>query len=168
MIEGRRADSARRRARVRAAIDTITRAGGALNASAVARTAGVDRSFLYRHPDLLAALHGAQTAASPGGEHSKVTVASMKADLANATARMTRLAARNRQLEDKLSQVLGEQAWRESGLGATLDIDALQRQIVTLEQQVAELHGRLAEREEELEAARAANRELFANMNRHR
>jgi hypothetical protein len=35
-----------------------------------------------------------------------------------------------------------------------------------LEQQVAELHGHLDERDQELEAARAANRELFANLNR--
>ncbi|MBF6216166.1 hypothetical protein IU487_34800 [Nocardia puris] len=166
MIEGRRADSARRRARVIQAINTIARDGGALNASAIARTAGVDRTFLYRHRDLLTALRTAQTLLLPGAPHTGVSVASLTADLANAGARITRLAARNRQLENKLSELLGQHAWRESGLGAATDIDQLQRQITLLEQQVAELHGHLEDRDQELEAARAANRELFANMNR--
>ncbi|WP_330250891.1 hypothetical protein OG874_32495 [Nocardia sp. NBC_00565] len=42
----------------------------------------------------------------------------MKADLANAAQRIARLAGRNRQLEPKLSELLGESAWRDSGLGA--------------------------------------------------
>jgi hypothetical protein len=41
----------------------------------------------------------------------------------------------------------------------------LQRQIVTLEQRVVELQGQLEERTEDLEAARAANRELTRSLN---
>jgi flagellar biosynthesis chaperone FliJ len=61
--------------------------------------------------------------------------------------------------------MLGDQAWRESGLGSSADIDHLQRQIVTLEQRVVELQGQLEERTEDLEAARAANRELTRSLN---
>ncbi|WP_280222049.1 hypothetical protein [Nocardia neocaledoniensis] len=96
-----------------------------------------------------------------------VSTASLKADLANAQARIGRLVAHNRTLETKPSQILGEDAWRKSGLGAPADIDQLQRQIATLKQQVVDLNKQLTDREEELDAARAANRELFANMNRH-
>ncbi|WP_291408888.1 hypothetical protein [Actinophytocola sp.] len=69
-------------------------------------------------------------------------------------------------MEKKLSELLGEQAWRESGLGAPADIEQLQRRIADLEQQVVDLRGQLAERDEELDAARTANRELIANLNK--
>ncbi|MFD7972742.1 hypothetical protein [Streptomyces clavifer] len=58
--------------------------------------------------------------------------ASLQADLANAQARNTRLAAHVQQLEKWLSQALGAQAWQESGLGALADIDELQRMITRL------------------------------------
>ncbi|WP_433574099.1 DUF6262 family protein [Nocardia brasiliensis] len=167
MTNGRRADSARRRQRVIKAINTAQGGDGELSVAAIARTAGVDRTFLYRHPDLLALIHTAQIA--PAGTDltaAPVTMASLKSDLANAQARIGRLAAHNKQLEKRLSMLLGEQAWRESGLAAPADIDQLQRQITNLEQQVVELRGQLDERDQELDAARAANRELFANMNK--
>ncbi|MFE3081510.1 DUF6262 family protein [Nocardia tengchongensis] len=170
MIEGRQADSARRRQRVIKAVNTARRDGSELSVSAIARAAGVDRSFVYRHRDLLAQIHTAQAAPITGpatrGGAAAVTTASLKADLANAQARISRLAAHNKQLERKLSEFLGEQAWQESGLGAPADIDALQRQITGLEQQVVELVSQLTEHEQELDAARAANREPIANMNK--
>jgi hypothetical protein len=167
MIRGRQADSARRRQRVITALNAARTDGTELSVSAIARAAGVDRTFLYRHPDLLAQVHLAQSTplpTKPGA--AAVTTASLRADLANAQARIARLAGHNKQLENKLSELLGEQAWRESGLGAAADVDQLQRQITMLEQQVTELRGYLDERDQELEAARAANRELFTNMNR--
>ncbi len=60
---------------------------------------------------------------------------------------------------------LGEQAWRESGLGAPADIDALNQKINHLEQHGVELRLQLAERDQDLAAARAANRELMAQLN---
>ena len=167
MIQGRQADSARRRQRVIKALNAAHNDGGELSVAAIARAARVDRSFLYRHPDLLGQIHTAQSAPATASS-AAVTTASLKADLANAQARIARLVGHNKQLERKLSELLGEQAWQESGLGAPTDIDQLQRQITRLEQQVVELAGQLTERDQELDAARAANRELFANMNRAR
>ena len=95
-----------------------------------------------------------------------VSRASLLADLANAQGQITRQAARVRQLEQKLSELLGEQIWRETGLGAPADVDQMQRRITELEQQVVELRSQVEERDEELEAARAANRQLLANLNR--
>jgi hypothetical protein len=65
-----------------------------------------------------------------------------------------------------MSELLGEQVWRETGLGAPADVDQLQRRITELEQQVVELRNQAEERDEELEAARAANRPLLTNLNR--
>ena len=72
---------------------------------------------------------------------------------------------RVQQLEKRLSQALGEQAWRESGLGAPADIDTLNQKITHLEQQVIDLRLQLDERDQDLAAARAANRELMAQLN---
>ncbi|MGW0585164.1 DUF6262 family protein [Streptomyces sp. NPDC002920] len=166
MTEGRRADSARRRERVVKALNEAIKQGESLSVSAVARRAGVDRTFFYRHRDLLAQIHAAEAAPAVGLESgTQVTRASLQADLANAQDRNVRLTARVRQLEDRLSELLGDQAWKESGLGTTADIEELQRQIVQLEQTNVELTGQLEDRQAELDAARAANRELTRALN---
>ena len=153
MIRGSQADSARRRQRVIKALNAARKDGSELSVSAIARAAGVDRTFLYRHPDLLAQIHAAQTSPLPGAGGAAVTMASLRADLVNAQVRIARLAGHNKQLEKRLSELLGQEAWRESGLGAPVDVDRLQGQIVTLEQQVIELRGQLEERDQELDAA---------------
>ncbi|MCX4808829.1 hypothetical protein OG594_46055 [Streptomyces sp. NBC_01214] len=89
---------------------------------------------------------------------------SLQSDLANALERSKRLTARVRQLENRLSSQLGESVWADSGLGAPVDIDQLQRRITLLEQDLAHTKGELDERTEELEA-RAANRELTRTLN---
>lgn len=94
-----------------------------------------------------------------------VSRASLQTDLANALERNNRLAARVRQLEKRLSQSIGAKVWAESGLGAPVDIDQLQRRIALLEQEVTAKQGEVDERTEELEAARAANRELTRALN---
>src|SRR5260370_875843 len=68
-----------------------------------------------------------------------VTCASLQADLLAAHERSVRLAARVRQLEKRLSEALGEHAWRESGLGTPADIDALSQKVTHLEQQAIDL-----------------------------
>jgi hypothetical protein len=75
------------------------------------------------------------------------------------------MAARTQQLETRLFELLGEQAWRATGLGAPTDIDQLQHDIVSLEQQAVELRLQLEERDQDLAAARAANRELMTRLN---
>ncbi|MFG2887060.1 DUF6262 family protein [Streptomyces sp. NPDC048297] len=165
MIEGKRADSVRRRERVIKALDTALRTGDDITVSGLARAARVDRSFLYRHRDLLERIHAAANTPVEEGRFAVVSRASLQADLANALERNTRLAARVRQLEKRLSEQLGEQAWRESGLGAAPDVDQLQRRIAMLEQELAVTRGELEERAEELDAARGANRELTRALN---
>ncbi|WP_331744667.1 DUF6262 family protein (plasmid) [Streptomyces sp. NBC_01136] len=167
MADGRRADGERRRQRVKTALAQATRNGTVISVSGIARQAGVDRTFLYRHRDLLALIHAAEREphGPPSSAGPPVSLASLQADLANSQARNTRLLAQIRRLERRLSELMGEQAWRESGLGAPADVEELQRQVVGLEQMNTELTARLEARDAELEAARAANRELTRAVN---
>jgi hypothetical protein len=167
MAKGRQADSARRHQRVITALDKALAAGTQISVSAIARDAAVDRTFLYRHRDLLARIHAAEAEppASTDTTGPTVTRASLQADLLAAHDRAVRLNTRVQQLEKRLSEALGEQAWRQSGLGAPTDIDALNQKITNLEQQVTKLRQQLAERDEDLTASRATNRELMARIN---
>ncbi|MGH2705433.1 MAG: DUF6262 family protein [Actinomycetota bacterium] len=141
MTQGRRADTARRRQRVLTALAEAAEAGEELSVSSVARQAGVDRTFFYRHRDLLEQLHAleAQPRAAPGTSP-MVTRASLQADLLAAQHRSARLAARVQHLERRLSELLGEQTWRDSGLGAPDDIDQLQQRIASLEGELSDTH----------------------------
>lgn len=91
----------------------------------------------------------------------------MIADLAGAHDRINRLVRENAQLRDRLSETLGEQAWRESGLGGPNDIGDLHRRNTEFEQQVVELRHQLGEKDDDLGAARMTNRELMAALNRY-
>ncbi|MEU1227739.1 hypothetical protein [Streptomyces sp. NPDC005828] len=124
-----------------------------------------DRNFLYGHRDLLEVLHAESTRALTPDSASAVTVASLQADLANANAQASRLSSRVQQLENHLSQHLGRQAWREAGLGASADIAELQAIITHLEQREIELTRQIDDQQAELDAARAANRELTRALN---
>jgi hypothetical protein len=166
MTAGRHADTQRRRQRVLKALEAAAAAGEEISVSAIARRAGVDRTFLYRHRDLLEQVHAreAQPPALPGGGPA-VTRASLQADLLAAHERSARLAARIRQLEQRLSQALGERAWRESGLSQPDDTGRLKQQITQLTEHNHQLRAGLAERDQDLAAARGANRELMARLN---
>ncbi|ARZ72560.1 hypothetical protein M1P56_16710 [Streptomyces sp. HU2014] len=168
MNDGRQADTERRRTRVKAAISTARCDGTPLTAAAIARAARVDRTFLYRHRDLLETLHAAAHApAAPDGSGLVVSRASLQADLANAAARSARLAARVQQLEERLSKALGDEIWRTSGLGAPADVAALNSRVTQLEQRNVELARALEERQAELDAARTVNRDLTRALNHH-
>ena len=166
MRKGRQADSARRRQRVIATLNRAATDGTEITVSGIARAASVDRAFLYRHRDLPGKIHALEAAPPAAGTAGPaVTCASLQADLLAAHERSVLLTARVRQLEKRLSEALGEQAWRESGLGVPADIDALSQQITHLEQQAIDLRLQLEERDQDLAAARAANRELMAQLN---
>ena len=141
ITKGRQADSARRRQRVTAALSKAVCDGAEISVAGIARAAGVDRTFLYRHRDLLAQLHALEATPPAAGNSNGpgVSRASLQTDLLAAGERAARLHSRVRQLEKRLSEALGEQAWRESGLGTPADIDALNQKIIPLEQQAIDL-----------------------------
>jgi len=65
LADGRRADSARRRQRVIAAINRAATDGTEISVSAIARAAAVDRTFPCRHRDLLGHIHATQARPAP-------------------------------------------------------------------------------------------------------
>jgi hypothetical protein len=83
MAKGRQADSARRRQRVLAALTKAAADGAEISVSSIARAAAVNRTFLYRHRDLLGKIHALQATPSPAGQAlpAAVTRASLQADL---------------------------------------------------------------------------------------
>ena len=88
--------------------------------SAVAARARVHRSFVHRHPDLhapvLKAAAGATTSPSPAA--TAISHRSVLAENANLHEQNRRLAQQISDLEDRLSELLGQQAFDRSGLGA--------------------------------------------------
>ena len=136
-----------------------------LSISSVARAARVHRSFIYRHGDLHAAVHDQAARDITPSDGTRASRQALQADLANALERSTRQTQRISQLEKKLSHLLGDNAWRESGLGAPTDMEALQQRITSLEQQLAAVAVQLAARDDDLDAARSENRELMAQLN---
>ena len=159
MRDGRQADTDRRRERVATAVKNAAKTGEPISVSGIARQARVDRTFLYRHRDLLDLVHAAELQPSGQDVGQAVSRASLQADLAHARDRNTRLTARLQQLERRLAEALGEQAWQESGLGAPVSIDQLQREITRLEQKNIELTGQVEETQADLQAARETNRD---------
>jgi predicted nucleic acid-binding Zn-ribbon protein len=143
----------------------MTAAGHDISVSSVARAAGVHRSFIHRHPDLHAAVHQAQQApvrTTPAG----AAAASLHSDLANLHAQNARLARHIRTLESRLSESLGAEAYRMSGIGAPDKTAQLEHRCLELEQRLLDLSAQLEERDDELHAARAANRDLMTLLNR--
>ena len=66
---------------------------------------------------------------------------------------------------DRLGRITVSKDRARIRLGAPADIDALNHKIISLEQQVTDLRMQLDERDQDLAAARAANRELMARLN---
>lgn len=169
LAAARRQDSTRRRQRVLTALDKLSGAGEEISVAAVARAAGVDRSFLYRHHDLRAQVLQRAAQAQPDASMPRTTQVSRQsllADLANLRAHNERLRRQVTKLARRLSEVLGEEVFRASGLGSPDDTGQLRRRAAELEQTVLDLRQQLKERAEELNAARMTNRELMAELNR--
>jgi regulator of replication initiation timing len=92
---------------------------------------------------------------------------SLLADLANLREQNQRLRKQNTDLTARLSEVLGEEVFRTSGIGRSDDSEALRVHVGQLEQQVLDLRQELEERTDDLDAARAANRDLMTLANRN-
>ncbi|MGH9179966.1 MAG: DUF6262 family protein [Acidimicrobiales bacterium] len=174
LTELRRADSQAKVAAVRAALDAVETAGQPLNVAAVARLARVSRRFIYDHPELRAAidLKAAEAVARFSGRlaaTAQVTGASLRADLENAKAENHRLRERVRVLECRLSEALGQEVAAElTGKGVVVGDTQLGDQVAALQARIDGLDAQLRRRDDDLEGARQANRELMAELNRPR
>jgi chromosome segregation ATPase len=176
MRQARRHDSQHRRALVIAATDAAVERGGHPSIASIARQAGVGRKFIYDHPDLKAEIElklaqATQRQASDMISAARVTGASLRAELENSRAQNLRLTKQLRSLESRLSQVEGARLVADrvlpEGMLAELADQQLARRNAELEQQLFEAKEQLRRTGEELEAARAINRELMQHANRH-
>jgi allophanate hydrolase subunit 2 len=159
---------------VHAALAAAVTAGGPLTVTAIARQAGVSRRFIYDHPDLRAAIELAATEAVARfsgrlATTAQVSAASLRADLENTRAENQRLRQHVRVLEERLSHVLGQEVAAELVARGVITTDPmLHEQITSLQARIGVLEGELRRRDDELEGARQANRDLMAELNRRR
>lgn len=170
MVASRRLDSQLKRERVAAAVDALAASGRELSIAAIARRAGVSRKFIYAHPDLRAQIEqrARQATAATGARATadgQVTVASLRADLANAKAHNQRLRQQLRALEQRLSETLGRDVADDLDPGGDR-LDELRRELQDARAEIFELTESLADAREELDAVREINRELLADRNR--
>ena len=155
-----------------AALNAALDADEPLTIAALARRAGVSRRFIYDHPELRteAERRSAKTAgrnARAATTSARVTVASLRADLANAKATNHRLTTELAALRRRLGQLLGQDALADLD-HATIDASAASGWLAQLEQALFQAGEELAQRTEELDAARQINRELIGRLNRER
>lgn len=162
----RRRDVDARRARVAQALEAMRKEGSEVTISSVAARARVHRSFIHRHPDLRADVYAAAAEPTAAATATMTTRKSLEADSLNLRATVHRQAQHIADLEARLSELLGEQAYSRTGLGAPHDHVALEEQNQILQNEIQELHAKLQDQEEELGAAREANRQLMGHLNR--
>lgn len=95
-----------------------------------------------------------------------MSIASIRADAANAKAQNHRQRQRLRSLEQRLSETLGREVANELGPGDTERPEELRAALEAAQANAFELGEALADAREELEAVREINRELLADRNR--
>jgi Family of unknown function (DUF6262) len=168
LTQARHKDVARRRLRVHHALADMKAKAEEITISGVAAKAKVHRSFIHRHPDLRAAVLEAADPAttSPNSASTTVSRTSLLADNADLRERNRRLSQHVRDLEDRLGEILGIQAFERSGLGAPAGTRHLETEIDKQRQEILDLRRVLEERDEELAGAREAHRRLMAELNR--
>ena len=141
LARARRRDADRRRQRVHQAIASMHADGSEITISAAAARAGVHRSFIHRHPDLRAEVLKAADpiTTNPNSASTTTSRASLLADNANLRERNRRLSQHVRDLEDRLGEILGAQAFARSGLGAPTGTRQLEMEIDKQRQEILDL-----------------------------
>ena len=177
----RRRDSQAKRRKASQALQAMADAGEPVTFPAVARRAGVSVSLLYADKELAGRISAARSRQRDAGAdrawrlpaRSLVTEQSQRADLANAKDHIRRLDQELSVLRDRLARQLGADADIAAGRAASPLLDQLEQQAAGLQadnarlrEQIAGLQDALRESSQTLDAARAMNRELMAEINR--
>lgn len=168
MVASRRADADARAVSVRTVLTQMVAVGEVWDVTTVAAKAGVSRGLLYRRPELRAEYEAAvgrsQEAFARGlADSARVSSASLRVDLENSRAQVRRLEAQVRALESRLGTAIAKDVADELASGG--DVARLRARVVELEGSLTSARAALAERDEDLEAARKVNRELMAQLN---
>ena len=162
----RRRDVQARRIRVSEAVEAMRKEGCEITISSVAERARVHRSFIHRHLDLRADVYAAADQPSAVATATSTTRQSLEADNLNLRATVRRQTQHIADLEARLSELLGEQAYSRTGLGAPRNHAALEERNHELQNEIQELQAKLQDLAEELGAAREANRQLMGQLNK--
>ncbi len=129
--------SAQYRIDVTAAIRQLDRGAQPVTVAGVAALAGVDRSYIYGHPDLLTEIQARRSKApsklAPRPAADRATIASLQARLASAHEEIARLKAQNRAVRERLTHALGDtweaeltgtRSWRAATPAAATNLQA--------------------------------------------
>lgn len=169
MAAARRTDADARAERVRAVLAQMVAVGEVWDLSMVAAKASVSRGLFYRRTELRAefdeAVEKIQAAFARGlSSSARVSAASLRADLENARAQIRRLQAQVSTLEARVSDRIADDVADELAAGG--DVARLREEIIGLERDLNDTRSALADRDDELAAARQVNRELMTKLNR--
>jgi Family of unknown function (DUF6262) len=162
--QARAEDSARKRRNVNDTIQRLTDNGTRVTFELVARQAGVSRQFLYGDKALRAAVEQARHQPPvPRSDPPTTEPDGLLTDLMLAREEIKRLRSDNTKLQAKLI---------ERAATAVLDgedeaVRGLTTRNVELVRETAELRRQLTATNEDLGAARATNRDLMTEINRH-
>jgi chromosome segregation ATPase len=177
----RRQVSRAKRERAADAVAVMENEAAPINFPAVARRAGVSVSLLYADVALSSRIATAKDRQRQAGNtrtgrlpaRSLVTEESLRTELANAKERARRLAEEVGALRERLSRHLGaagDIAWGEA---LSPLVDQLEQRNAELEadnhrhqKRISQLEGEIRDLNENLDAARAVNRDLMSELNR--
>lgn len=177
----RQQDSAVKRSRAGEVLSEMEQGGEPVTFPAVARRAGVSVSLLYADADLASRIATVRDRQRQAGSdrawrlpaRSLVTEQSLRVELANAKDRARRLSEEVKLLRERLSRQLGSGADVARGDAYEPLLERLEQRAAEIEgdnhrqrQRIALLEAELRELTENLDAARAMNRELMNELNR--
>lgn len=181
LARARRRDSRAKRARAAEALGAMLEDGEPVTFAALARRADVSVSLLYSDRDLAARVAEARDRQRQAGSdrawrlppRSLVTEQSLRAELANAKEQLRQLAEEASLLRQALARNLGAEADVARGRATASLLDQMETRAdelvadnAALRQRASRLEAELREALDNLDAARAANRELMHELNR--
>jgi len=181
LTRARRRDSQAKRARADEALRAMLAAGEVVTFAGLARRAGVSVSLLYADKDLAAKVAEARDRQRQAGSdrawrlpaRSLVTEQSLRVELANAKEQVRQMHEESALLRQRLARSLGTDADIARGRAIAPLLDQLEDRAGELDavnaglrRQVAQLEADLREAVDSLDAARVANRDLMALVNR--
>ena len=181
LARARRRDSQAKRARAADVLRAMLETGEVITFAGLARRAGVSVSLLYSDRELAARVAEARDRQRQAGSdrawrlpaRSLVTEQSLRTDLANAKEQVRQLHEDAALLRQRLARTLGTEADIARGRATAPLLDQLEDRAAELDAENARLRERVSGLETELreamdslEAARIANRDLIALVNR--
>lgn len=185
MLRQRHTESELKHQAVKTAVLRCVRSGVPRSVAGISRDANTTETFLYRHEAHPCALCGDLFGGGPVSYYrtqmailnsarersaeaeGRVTAAALRADLANTKAANQRLHQQIRALERRLGELIGTKADNSMTELQTFTAEALpsRADLASLSATIDDLHSVIAERDQDLEAARRLNADLTRQLN---